>query len=116
MTDPGKPSIFTDETWGIVDLFGHQRIAGRLSEVSIAGCNMLRIDIPDKADTEKFRTVVHGGSAIYGIHFTDEQVARVAASRVSRPTYEYSVQEAIKQLQTDGARGRLVDTGFDDDN
>ena len=112
-------SIFTDETWGIVDLFGHQQIAGRLSEVSVAGCNMLRVDIPDKEDPAKFRTVVHGGSAIYGIHFTDEQMARIAASRADRPAYEYNVKDALEKLHAEARQRRLsgpIGTGFDDEN
>lgn len=103
------------EAWGIVDLFGHQRLAGRLSERTIAGVNMLRIDIPDKDNPEKFRTVYHGGAAIYGLHPTDETIARAAAAAtVNRPTYEYQVEDALRRLQAP-ARDPVRDTGFDDD-
>ena len=37
------------EQWGIVELMGHQRAAGRLSEESIGGANMLRVDMPEMA-------------------------------------------------------------------
>jgi len=115
-----KPTLFANETWGIVELMGHQQIAGRLSEVSIAGCNMLRVDIPDKDDAQKFRTVVHGGSSIYGIHFTDEQVARMAsAARSTRPAYEYSVKDALERLELEAStRRRSLPTGshHDDDD
>lgn len=35
------------EAWGIVELMGHQRVAGRLSEQPLGGGNLLRVDIPD---------------------------------------------------------------------
>jgi len=110
------------ETWGIVELFGHQRIAGRLSEKSLAGVNMLRCDIPiDKDDPEKFRTVYHGGAAIYGLHPTDEAIARAAAfAGVSRPAYEYQVEDALRRLkapESSTSRQRSFDDDDrDDDN
>jgi hypothetical protein len=32
--------------WAIVEVFGHRRLAGRVSEVTIAGAKMLRVDVP----------------------------------------------------------------------
>jgi hypothetical protein len=60
------------EAWGIVELMGHQRAAGRLSEQNIGGANLLRVDVPDG---ETFRTVFYGASAIYALHVTDEAAA-----------------------------------------
>jgi hypothetical protein len=78
------------EGWGIVELMGHQRTAGRLSERSIAGSNLLQVDIP--MDAESFRTVFYGGSAIYALHPTDEQSARLMARAMSqRPVYQYEL-------------------------
>jgi hypothetical protein len=104
----------TFEAWGIVDLFGKQRLAGRISERIIAGVSMLRIDIPDKDNPEKFRTVYHGGAAIYGLHPTDETIARAAAAAaVNRPTYEYQVEDALRRLQAP-SRAPLMDDDEDD--
>jgi hypothetical protein len=30
------------ETWGLLELFGHQRLAGLLSEQTIGGCHFIR--------------------------------------------------------------------------
>ncbi len=79
------------EGWGIVELMGHQRTAGRLSERSIAGSNLLQVDVP--TDGETFRTVFYGGSAIYALHPTDEQSARLMARAMSsRPVYAYELE------------------------
>ncbi len=86
------------EAWGIVELMGHQRTAGRLSEETIAGANLLRVDFPDKADLEKFRTVYYGPSAIYALHVTGESAARLAASSMgTRPAYAWELDNAISR-------------------
>jgi hypothetical protein len=82
----------TLEGWGIVELMGHQRTAGRLSERSIAGSNLLQVDVP-VTDTE-FRTVFYGGSAIYALHPTDETSARLMARSLGqRPVYHYDLAQ-----------------------
>lgn len=91
------------EAWGIVELMGHARAAGRLSEQTVGGGNLLRVDIPDKDDKEKFRTVFYGSSAIYALHVTDETIARAAAGAMGqRPTYAYEINSAIAALAPPG--------------
>lgn len=84
------------EAWGIVELMGHQRTAGRLSEQMIAGANLLRVDLP-QGEGENFRTMFYGSSAIYAVHITDEKVARaVAAGLGTRPIYAYEIDSHLK--------------------
>jgi hypothetical protein len=81
------------EHWGIVELMGHQRAAGRLTEEVIGGANMLRVDVPDG---ENFRTAYYGASAIYAVHITDEKVARGAAAQSGRrPPYAYELSRLL---------------------
>jgi hypothetical protein len=35
------------ESWGLLELFGHQRLAGRLTEQTIGGCHFIRLDVPE---------------------------------------------------------------------
>jgi len=84
------------EQWGIVELMGHQRTAGRLSEEQIGGANMLRVDVPNG---DSFRTAYYGSSAIYALHVTDEKIARAAATSMgTRPPYAYDVDSALRRL------------------
>lgn len=84
------------EQWGIVELMGRQQTAGRLSEETIGGAALLRVDSPDG---ETFRTAYYGPSAIYALHITDERVARAAAASMGRrPPYAYVVSEGLRQL------------------
>ncbi len=62
------------EQWGVVEIMGHQRAAGRLTEEVVAGANLLRVDAPINA--HDFRTVYYGAAAIYALHVTGEEEAR----------------------------------------
>lgn len=71
------------DTWAIVDLFGHQKIAGRASEEVVAGVTFLRMDVPETSGTEAF-TRFYGGSSIYSITPVSEEIARRAAEQLRR--------------------------------
>lgn len=91
------------EAWGIVELMGHQRVAGRLSEQPLGGGNLLRVDIPaDKKDDPhgiKFRTAFYGASAIYAVHITDEAAARQVATNIgTRPPFAYELSQAVARI------------------
>lgn len=93
-------SVEKFEAWGFVELMGHQRAAGKLSERSIAGRNLLQVDIP--LDSGGFRTVFYGGGAIYALHPTDEAAARkLAAGLGNRPMYAYEFT-AHPRIERDG--------------
>lgn len=68
--------------WCIVELFGHQKIAGICTEENIAGTNMLRVDVPETAKQPAF-TKYFGSAAIYAISPVDESTARIAAENLS---------------------------------
>lgn len=84
------------EAWGLVELMGHQRVAGRLSEQPLGGGNLLRVDIPSG---ESFRTAYYGASAIYAVHITDEAAARKLADGMgTRPPYAYELSQAVARI------------------
>ena len=77
------------EAWAIVELFGHTRIAGHVSEFVIGGASFVRVDVPEVANVPAF-TRLYGPSAIYSISFVDEETARQAVSAiVPRPITIY---------------------------
>lgn len=67
------------EEWAVVELFGHQRIAGMVSEATIGGCPFVRVDVPATAEGRKAYTKYLGSGAIYGLTPCEEAVARIAA-------------------------------------
>jgi hypothetical protein len=70
----------TFESWAIVELFGHQRIAGRVSEEQLAGTSFLRVDVPETHHAEPF-TRFYGASAIYAVTPVEEAIAKRAAEQ-----------------------------------
>ena len=64
----------TEKFWAIVELFGHNRIAGKCSEQNVAGTNMLRIDVPETEKNPAFTRLL-GHAAIYAINPVTEEVA-----------------------------------------
>lgn len=61
--------------WALVELFGHQKIVGKVSEASLAGGAFLRVDVPALGASPAF-TRFFGPGAIYSINPVTEEVAR----------------------------------------
>ena len=96
------------EQWAIVELFGHQRIAGRVSEQTIGGCAFVRVDVPafeqagSVAPTQAF-TKLFGQGAIYAISFVDEAAACMVAREIrAQPIDTYSLRRAMQDLPAIG--------------
>jgi hypothetical protein len=70
-------SVFS-EMWAMVELMGHVKMAGRISEESHFGTVLLRCDVPNG---DGYFTQFYGGSAIYRITPISEEVARAFAAR-----------------------------------
>ena len=87
------------EQWAIIELFGHQRIAGKVSNQEIGGISFIRIDVPETEKNKGF-TKFYGGGAIYSITITNKITARIAAEHWQpEPFDHWSIDEMIqKQL------------------
>lgn len=80
------------EAWGMLELFGHQRLAGRLTEQTIGGVHFIRIDVPAVDGVAEYTRLFTQG-AIYGMTITSEDVARrLAAGMRARPIAAYDLQ------------------------
>jgi hypothetical protein len=78
--------------WAIVELFGHQRCAGRLSEQTIGSETFIRVDIPRRAGGEYTR--LFGKGAIYCINICEESAARNYATQAHEPLQPYTALPA----------------------
>jgi len=67
------------EQFAIVELFGHQIIAGKVSEQVIGGQGFVRVDVPTTAAQEGF-TKFYGAGAVYAITPCDEETMHAAVS------------------------------------
>lgn len=86
-----ESSAVFQEMWAMVELMGHVKMAGRISEESHFGTVLLRCDIPQGSDGGYF-TQWYGGSAIYRITPISEAVARAFAdSHQPQPVRPYEL-------------------------
>lgn len=63
----------------IVELFGHQKIAGKVTEQQIGGASFIRVDIPATPNREGFTKFYHP-NAVYAMTPVDEDIAKKAAA------------------------------------
>lgn len=96
------------EQWAIVELFGHQRVAGRVTEQTIGGCAFVRVDVPACEEvpglpaTQAF-TKLYGQGAIYAVTFVDEAAARVTARQLRiQPIDTWQLRQALQDLPAIG--------------
>lgn len=64
----------------IVELFGHQKIAGLVSEDTIGGCSFLRVDVPGTDASAPF-TKWFGDKAIYSMTPVSEELVLIFVKR-----------------------------------
>ena len=84
------------DCWAVVELFGHQRIAGRVTEQVIAGQGFIRVDVPAIGNIVAF-TRLFGPGAIYSIiPTTEEMVLAHVSANVGEPIHIYTPY--LKQL------------------
>ena len=84
------------DTWALVELFGHQKIVGHVTEQEIAGKGFIRVDVPDFNGAKSF-TRFYGPDAIYSLNPVSEEVARGLMTRyrnVPVQAYEMPLLEA----------------------
>jgi len=85
-------------TWAIVELFGHQKIAGQVSEQTIGGTSFIRVDVPETDDSPAFTRTFHG-NAVYAFNWTTEETARAEAKRIkAQPINLFDLREAAQKL------------------
>lgn len=84
-----------EEKWAIVELMGHVRLAGRLSEEEKFGSKLGRIDIPKG---ESFVTQYFGASSVYRITLCTEETARAAGSLNNVPMGIWDIREYLQPM------------------
>lgn len=87
------------EIQAIIELFGHNRIAGKVSEQTIGGATFVRVDVPETKDQPPFTRFLNP-SAIYAINPVSEDVARGMAENIqSRPINIWDAAEVIERIK-----------------
>lgn len=64
----------TYQGWAILELMGHRKLAGYVSESSIGGASLIRIDVPQRDGTSV--TQFYAPAALYALTPTTEDVIK----------------------------------------
>ncbi len=97
--------------WAIVELMGHVRVAGLVTEVERFGSKLGRIDIPNG---NGFTTQFFNGSSLYRLTPTTEEIARaIATSSRPEPVHLWELPR-LKAAEIDDDDGSHVGaTGYE---
>jgi hypothetical protein len=102
-TETQTDSLFAE--WVVLELMGHRRLAGYLTEQEISGRGFLRLDIPVGPDGEPAATQLYNPGSVYAITPTTEAIARaVAAGARPAPVHRWELAPAAP-LTEHGAGG-----------
>lgn len=107
----------TFQSWAVLELLGHVRTAGLVSEQELFGTKMGRIDIPT---ADGFVTQFFGGSSVYRLTPTTEEIARsVAARNQPAPVHRWELPKPQVEQQEipyyEPTEGHNHDTDDDED-
>ena len=89
------------EEWAVLELFGHQRLAGLVTEVQLGGASFVRVDVPEDGKKKAWKlTKMYNPSAIYSITPVTEDTARMVAKSVSgEPVTRWDVVEMVREAK-----------------
>lgn len=102
--------------WAILELMGHVKVAGYVTEEELFGTKIGRIDIPADEESDAI-TQYFGGASVYRLTPVSEDVARAFARRSRpRPVHVYELQPPRDVSETSygpGDYGEFGDEGPD---
>ena len=104
-TGTGGSNSFDE--WALVELFGHQRIVGRVTESVLAGGSFLRVDVPSFNGAPAFTRFI-GPSAIYSLNPITEEVARgLMANGRNEPVSRFELPQIAEKVEDTEDKGEV---------
>lgn len=83
------------DTWALVELFGHNKIAGQVKTVSLLGAPFIRVDVPDIAE-QKAYTRFYNPKSVYSISPTTKEIATAMVAECrSEPVKIYDLPKML---------------------
>jgi hypothetical protein len=101
------PETTLVENWAILEIMGHERLAGRLTETTIAGVPMLRVEVPATEKLPGFTRLLSGAS-IFSLTPVPQDVATLVAGQLQKtavsgiPAYGFTFGQQLQMSQSLG--------------
>lgn len=109
-TKPEETSKPAFEQYALVEIMGHVRVAGLVTEEPLFGTSMMRVDVPDEKGETAY-TRYFGGRAIHSITPVTKEIAIALAQNIAqKPVSVYDLQP--RQI---GGRGYHEDEDLEED-
>lgn len=103
------------DSWAVVELMGHVRMAGRVTEEERFGCKMGRCDVPGEDDS--FTSVYFTGSSVYRMTPCSEEAARAVARRAQpEPVHQWELPKPVDAAKPSQPYSDSFTAQFDDDD
>ena len=91
--------------WAILELMGHRRLGGRVSEATIAGGAFIRIDMPHPNEAGIFTaSQLYSPAAVYAITPTTEEIACAIARGAPEPVSRWDLRALTEPAGETGLR------------
>lgn len=103
----------TFDSWALVELMGHQRICGRVTEAEIGGCKFVRVDVPELAQMPAM-TKYLGPASIYGITPLDEETALQMAAQIKAAPISIWDARRLVELHSKPSKPAELEAGKQD--
>lgn len=85
------------DQWCVVEIMGHKKYAGRVTEQELGGTSFVRIDVPEVEGHPAF-TKLFGAASIYCITPTTEDIAKAVASEYREsPVFLYDLPDEWRE-------------------
>ncbi len=106
--EPGRVAVMSEKEtpdgyaeWSILELMGHRRIGGFVTEAEVGGIPFLRIDIKTESSET---TQYYGKAAVYCLTPTTEAIAMAVAKEFNPPVHRYEIAEVaeVDEYDSDG--------------
>lgn len=89
------------EAFALVELFGHQRMAGKVTEQTIGNSAFIRIDVPETKSQPAFSRLLNP-SAIYAINpITEEAMTELADNLEKAPIQPWDIRQTVAKAKAE---------------
>ena len=104
------------ECWALLELFGHQHLAGFVSEQTFGPAVFFRVEVPATSESPAFDRLLNP-SAIYAINPVTEEVAKARAEQIQfKPISAWDIRQMFKPTPEETEQRRIESAGSNDDD
>lgn len=102
------------EQYAVIEMMGHRKIVGKITESDIAAGNLLKVTVLGK-DGLPSRTEYIGTGSIYCLTIINEEVAKLAAAaNAPEPTWAWGISQQRTALPS--GEDAFIDAEDEDDD